>query len=91
MTTFQKAVGLNPNDHVAVGDLADGYRWSGDKVKAKATYGPSHRAGPESAASESAGCEHARLLGFYYAKNGDSKKGLEFIHRARSIDGNDNS
>ena len=29
-------------------------------------------------------------LAFYYAKNGDSKKGLEFIRRARSIDAKDN-
>ena len=28
-------------------------------------------------------------LAHYYAKNGDSKKGLDFIHRARGIDAND--
>jgi tetratricopeptide (TPR) repeat protein len=40
VTMFQKAVALNPNDALrrwrAI--LADGYRWSGDKAKAKATY-----------------------------------------------------
>ena len=37
--------------------------------------------------------QDASTLGYlasYYAKNGDSKKGLEFIHRARTIDANDN-
>jgi Flp pilus assembly protein TadD len=29
-------------------------------------------------------------LAYYYAKNGDSTKALEFIRRARSIDANDN-
>ena len=35
---FQKAVALNPNNQTWAGNLADGYRWSGDKDKAKAAY-----------------------------------------------------
>jgi serine/threonine protein kinase/tetratricopeptide (TPR) repeat protein/TolB-like protein len=90
---FQKAVDLTPNDDTAVGNLADGYRWSGDaanKAKAKATYEQAIalalnalRVNPQDAST-------LGNLAFYYAKNGDSKKGLEFIHRARSIDANDN-
>ena len=38
ITMFQKAVALNPNNHEYAGNLADGYRWSGDKDKAKAAY-----------------------------------------------------
>jgi Flp pilus assembly protein TadD len=37
--------------------------------------------------------QDAKTLGFlasYYAKNGDSKKGIDFIRRARSIAPNDN-
>jgi len=90
---FQKAVDLTPNDDTAVGNLADGYRWSGDaanKAKAKATYEQAIalalnalRVNPQDAST-------LGNLAFYYAKNGDSKKGLEFIHRARSIDAKDN-
>ncbi len=91
VTTFQKAVALNPNDHVAVGDLADGYRWSGDKVKAKATYDQAITLALKALRVNPQDASTLGYLGFYYAKNGDSKKGLEFIHRARGIDGNDNS
>jgi serine/threonine protein kinase/tetratricopeptide (TPR) repeat protein len=90
VTMFQKAVAMNPNDHIAVGNLADGYRWSGDAVKAKETYAQAiglalktWRVNPQDAST-------LGYLAFYYAKNGDSKTGLEFIHRARSIDANDN-
>jgi serine/threonine protein kinase/tetratricopeptide (TPR) repeat protein/TolB-like protein len=90
VTMFQKAVDLNPNDHVAAGDLADGFRWSGQKAKAKAMYEhaitlayTALRVNPQDAST-------LGYLAFYYAKNGDSKKGLDFIRRARTIDANDN-
>jgi serine/threonine protein kinase/tetratricopeptide (TPR) repeat protein/TolB-like protein len=90
VTMFQKAVNINPNDHTAVGNLADGYRWSGDRDKAKANYDlaialalKALRVNPQDAST-------LGYLAFYYAKNGDSRKGLEFIRRARSIDANDN-
>ena len=89
VTMFQKAVNLNPNDHAAVGNLADGYRWSGDKAKAKVTYEQAItlalkglRVNPQDATT-------LGYLSYYYAKNGDAKKGLDFIHRARGIDPND--
>jgi tetratricopeptide (TPR) repeat protein len=89
VTMFQKAVNLNPNDHAAVGNLADGYRWSEDKAKAKVTYEQAIalalkalRANPQNAST-------LGYLAYYYAKNGDAKKGLDFIHRARGIDPND--
>jgi tetratricopeptide (TPR) repeat protein/TolB-like protein len=87
---FQKAVALSPEDHEAVGFLADGYRWSGDTVKAKAMY---EQAITLALKGLRVNPQDAKTLGFlasYYAKNGDSKKGIDFIRRARSIAPNDN-
>jgi tetratricopeptide (TPR) repeat protein len=90
VSMFQKAVDLNPNDALAVGNLADSYRWSGDKDKAKAMY---DRAIALALKALRVNPQDATTLGdlaSFYAKNGDSKKGLDFIRRARTIDPNDN-
>jgi Flp pilus assembly protein TadD len=89
VTMFQKAVALNPNDHAAVGNLADGYRWSGDKAKAKTTYDQAIALALKALRVNPQDATTLGYLAYYYAKNGDSKKGLDFIHRARGIDAND--
>ncbi len=83
---FEKAVEMNPNYELAVGNLADGYRWSGRGQEAVAAY---ERAitlaykdlqiNPRSASA----MEH---LALYHAKKGDSMHALEFIRHARSIE-----
>jgi len=86
---FEKAVELNPNSQAGLGNLADGYRWSGQLDKAKATY---ERAIKQAYQDLKVNSRDASTLGYlaaYYAKTGDSKRGLEFIHRARGIDPND--
>jgi eukaryotic-like serine/threonine-protein kinase len=87
---FQKAVDLSPKDDVAVGDLADGYRASGDKAKAKANYEQAIALALRALGVNPQDATTLGNLAYYYAKNGDSKKGLDFIRRARSIDANDN-
>jgi serine/threonine protein kinase/tetratricopeptide (TPR) repeat protein len=87
---FQKAVALDPNDQEAAGNLADGYRWSGEKDKAKTTYEHAIALALKAVRVNSQDASTLGFLASYYAKNGDSKKGLEFIRRARSIDANDN-
>jgi serine/threonine protein kinase/tetratricopeptide (TPR) repeat protein/TolB-like protein len=90
VTMFQKAVDLNPNDFDAVGNLGDAYRLSQDQVKAKAAY---ERAIALAYQALRVNPQEASTIGdlaLYYAKLGDSKKGLEFIRRARAIDANDN-
>jgi serine/threonine protein kinase/tetratricopeptide (TPR) repeat protein/TolB-like protein len=87
---FQKALALSPADHEVVGNLADGYRWSGDTAKAKATYEQAIALALKALRVNSQDASTLGFLASYYAKNGDSKKGIEFIRRARSIDAKDN-
>jgi tetratricopeptide (TPR) repeat protein len=83
---FEKAVEMSPNQEVAVGNLADAYRWSGLPGKASATYDKAItlaykelEVNPRNAASMSS-------LALYYAKKGNATRAAEFIRRARSIE-----
>jgi serine/threonine protein kinase/tetratricopeptide (TPR) repeat protein len=90
VSMFQKAVALEPNDQGAAGNLADGYRWSEQKDKAKTTYEQAITLALKALRVNPQDSSTLGNLASYYAKNGDSKKGLDFIHRARSIAPNDN-
>jgi serine/threonine protein kinase/tetratricopeptide (TPR) repeat protein len=90
VTMFQKAVDLNPNDFDAVGNLGDGYRLSQDQVKAKAAYERAVQLAYQALRVNPQDASAIGGLALYYAKLGDSKKGLEFIRRARGIDAGDN-
>jgi serine/threonine protein kinase/tetratricopeptide (TPR) repeat protein len=86
---LEKAVELSPSDESARGNLADAYRYSGQKEKADATYDKaialaSHelKVNPRDAATMGD-------LATYYAKKGDPKRAAEFIRRARAIDKTD--
>lgn len=88
---FEKAVELNPNQQVAVGNLADAYRWSGEVQKSKATY---QRAITLAYKAFQVNPKDAKSLGglaLFYAKIGDSAQALQDIRRARAIDALDNS
>lgn len=85
---FQKAVALNSNSHVDMGNLADGYRWSGDPQKAKDAYQKAIQLALRSLKVNPVDADTLGYLALYYAKNGDPKLGLEFIRRARAIDQN---
>jgi tetratricopeptide (TPR) repeat protein len=87
---FQKAVDLNPNDHTYIGNLADAYRWSSEKDKAKSTYERAIALALQGLRVNPQDATTLKYLAFYYAKNGDARKGLGFIQRARSIDPNSN-
>ena len=85
----EKAVELGPNQELAVGNLADAYRGSGQKDKANATYDKAIalafqelQVNPQSTAA-------LEDLALYYAKKGDPSRGAEFIQRARKIDEKD--
>lgn len=83
---FEKAVAMNPNEQLMMGNLADAYRWSGQKQQAAATYDKAIALAYKDLAVNP---RDARIMGFlalYYGKNGDVQRGLSYIRRARSID-----
>jgi serine/threonine protein kinase/tetratricopeptide (TPR) repeat protein len=86
---FEKSVELNPNDQLHMGNLADGYRWAGDKEKAKSTYERAIALGFKALKVNPRDASTLGSLAAYYAKTGDSKRALEYIRKARDIDPND--
>jgi eukaryotic-like serine/threonine-protein kinase len=86
---FEKAVEMNPNEQLTVGNLADAYRWSGQRDKANATYDKAIaltykelQVNPRNSASMG-------LLAVYYAKKSDPTEALDYIRRARAINPTD--
>jgi serine/threonine protein kinase/tetratricopeptide (TPR) repeat protein/TolB-like protein len=86
---FEKAVEMNPNQETVVGNLADGYRWSGQKEKAQSTYDKAIALAFKELAVNPRQANTMGSLALYYAKKGDKTRALEFIHRARKIDSAD--
>jgi serine/threonine protein kinase/tetratricopeptide (TPR) repeat protein len=83
---FEKAAGINPNQAVLAGNLADTYRWLGEKERAGAAY---ERAIGLALKALQVNPRDARMLGLLagcYAKKGDASRASEFIRRARAID-----
>jgi eukaryotic-like serine/threonine-protein kinase len=87
---FQKAVALNPNNHADIGNLADAYRWSGDKDKATAAYKQAIALADKELVVKPGDAATLSYLALYYAKSGDPKRALDLIGRARAIDQNGN-
>jgi serine/threonine protein kinase/tetratricopeptide (TPR) repeat protein len=83
---FEKAVSLGPNEEMAVGNLADAYRWSGQKDKSLATYDKAISLAFEELQVNPQNTTAMGSLALYYAKKGDPNRGMEFIKRARGID-----
>jgi serine/threonine-protein kinase len=83
---FEKAVEMNPNQETAMGNLADSYRWSGQKEKAQLTYDKAIALAFKELEVNPRQAETMESLALYFAKKGDKAKALDFIHRARKID-----
>jgi tetratricopeptide (TPR) repeat protein/TolB-like protein/tRNA A-37 threonylcarbamoyl transferase component Bud32 len=86
---FQKAVDLGPNQDLAYGNLGDAYRASGQKEKAAATYDKAIALAFQALQVNPNNTDAMEGLALYYAKKGDTKRGLEYIQRAREIDKKD--
>jgi serine/threonine-protein kinase len=88
---FEKAVEMNPNEEVAVGNLADAYRWSGRLDQARATYDRAISLAYKELQVNPRNAVALSSLAIYYGKKGDAAKAREFIRRARSINPTDGS
>ncbi|HXN22204.1 MAG TPA: tetratricopeptide repeat protein [Candidatus Dormibacteraeota bacterium] len=86
---FEKSVELNPASEAQLGNLADAYRWSGQREKASATYEKAIGLAYKEFQVNSRDAVTLGHLALYYAKKGDTARGLEFIRRALAIDPND--
>jgi serine/threonine protein kinase/tetratricopeptide (TPR) repeat protein len=86
---FEKATELGPNQELAMGNLADAYRASGQKDKAMATYDKAIALAFRDLQVNPKNTSAMEDLALYYAKKGDSEHSLEYIHRARGIDKKD--
>ena len=86
---FEKATELGPNQELAMGNLADAYRASGQKDKAAATYEKAIALAFQDLQVNPQNTGAMGDLALYYAKKGDGQHGMEFIQRARAIDRKD--
>jgi eukaryotic-like serine/threonine-protein kinase len=86
---FEKAVEMSPEDQSFMGNLADGYRWAGNKDKAQATYEKAISLAYKQLRVNPRDANVAGLLALYYAKKGDPQKAKSFIQKARAIDHSD--
>jgi len=89
VAALQKAVELGPNQEMAVGNLADAYRYSGQKDQAVANYDKAIALTFKDLQVNPQSTEAMGDLATYYAKKGDTAHAIDFIQRARAIDKKD--
>jgi len=90
-TNFEKAVEMSPQRADLVGNLADCYRGLGQNDKANTTYDRAISLALQTLQTNPRDAKALANLGLFYAKKGDTGKGLEFVRRAREIDPADNT
>jgi serine/threonine protein kinase/tetratricopeptide (TPR) repeat protein len=86
---LQKATNLRPNDQGILGNLADGYRWSGQQKKAMETYDKAISLANKDLDVNPKDAGTLGNLALYHAKKGNASLANYYIHRARSIDASD--
>jgi tetratricopeptide (TPR) repeat protein/TolB-like protein len=86
---FEKAVEMSPEDETYMGNLADGYRLAGDRVKAQATYEKAISLAYKELRVNPRNASVIGSLALYYAKKGDPQQAREFVKKARAIDRSD--
>lgn len=84
--TLEKAVAMNPNQEIVVGNLADAYRWSKLPEKATATYAKAIALAYDELEVNPRDAAVMANLALYYAKTGNAIRAQDFVRRARSID-----
>jgi serine/threonine protein kinase/tetratricopeptide (TPR) repeat protein len=83
---FAKAVEMSPSYELAVGNLADAYRWSGRKQEAIVTYDKAIALAYKDLQVNPRAAVTMEHLAWYYAKKGDAAHAQDFIRHARSIE-----
>ena len=83
---FEKAVELNPNDTLTAVNLADSYRFSGQKDKAQAAYQKAVALGYKELQTNPQNSDVMAQVALSYANLGDAQQADTYIKRARGID-----
>jgi tetratricopeptide (TPR) repeat protein len=83
---FEKAAAMSPDSEVDMGNLADGYRWSGRTREAKASYDKAIALAYKKLQVNPRDATTMEHLALYSAKQGDLASATAFIQRARAID-----
>jgi eukaryotic-like serine/threonine-protein kinase len=83
---FEKAVELSPKTALFVGNLADGYRWAGNQVKAGTTYDTAIGLALNDLKVNPRNASARGNLAQYYAKKGDQARARRMIADARAVD-----
>jgi serine/threonine protein kinase/tetratricopeptide (TPR) repeat protein len=86
---FEKAVALSPGEAIVMGNLADGYRLSGNKEKAQESYEKAIGLAYKQLRVNPRDTTIVGSLALYYAKKGDPRQAKDFIKKARAIDHQD--
>ncbi len=86
---FAKAAEMSPNDETLMGNLADAYRWSGNREQANASYDKAISLAYKALQVNPRSSATMANLALYYAKKGDAAQALSFIRRGRSINRGD--
>ena len=86
---FQKAVEMSPGEETIVGNLADAYRWAGDKNKANESYAQAIALAYKQLQVNPRDSNALGHMALYHAKKGDAAQAQDFIRRARAIDPSD--
>ncbi|HET9802404.1 MAG TPA: tetratricopeptide repeat protein, partial [Candidatus Acidoferrum sp.] len=86
---FQKAVEMSPGEETIVGNLADAYRWAGDKNKANATYDQAIGLAYKQLQVNPRDAAALGHMALYHSKKGEAAMAQDFIRRARAIDPSD--
>jgi tetratricopeptide (TPR) repeat protein len=82
VTMFEKAVAMSPNEELLTGNLADGYRWNGQKQKSLATYDKAIALAYKELQVNPRNTSAMGSLAGYYAKKGDGAQAIEWVSRA---------
>jgi tetratricopeptide (TPR) repeat protein/predicted Ser/Thr protein kinase len=82
---YEKAVEMNPNDEVLLGNLGDSYRWSGHSDQAAIAYGKAISLAFQELQVNPRSASIMGDLGVLYAKKGDATNALQYTNQARAI------
>ncbi|MDQ6676813.1 MAG: tetratricopeptide repeat protein, partial [Acidobacteriota bacterium] len=88
---LEEAARLGPKNHLNFGNLGDAYSATGETAKAAAAYQKAIDLAFTAWKLNSKDAATLGSLALYYAEKGDISQATTFIHRARAIDGGNNS